>query len=113
MSIEDFVIQYLAEALTVPVSGDVPNLGTNEEFVTVEKLGGSMTNHIRRASIAVQSWSRSRMEACELNEMVKAAMERLTERHQISSAALSSDYNFPDLSRRQPRYQAVYEIVYF
>lgn len=111
--IEVFYIQYLAEALGVPAFGDVPDLGTSTEFVTVEKTGSGLENHIDRATIAVQSWSSSRAAAAALNERVKSAMLASPARPEISRCGLNSDYNFPDLVRKRPRYQAVFEVVYF
>ncbi len=111
MSIEEFVISFLGEALEEPVSGDVPEAGTR--FVTVEKTGGSVRDHIRHATIAVQSWAESRAEADKLNEQVKAAMAMAIARPEISRCALTNDYNYPDLETKRPRYQALFDIVYF
>lgn len=113
MNIEEFIIQYLSGALDVPVSGDVPDVGTIQRFVTVEKTGSRLSNHIYSPTLAIQSWAESRAEAIRLNEQVKAAMAAALELPEISRSALNSDYNFPDLVRKRPRYQAVYDLVYY
>lgn len=111
--IEELYINYLNEVLAVPVSGDVPDFGKVTDFVTVEKTGSGLENHIHRATIAVQSWSSSRAEAAALNEKVVSAMLASAELPEINRCALNTDYNFPDLARKRPRYQAVFEVVYY
>lgn len=111
MTIEAFVISKLNEALTVPVSSDVPN-PTPETFVTVEKVGGHVTDCVQRASLAIQSWAGSTAAAAELNEEVKAAMDGLLEYDEIGGVELDSDYNYPDTSTRHARYQALYDLYF-
>lgn len=113
MNIEAYLIAYLGETLDVSVYGEVPDLGTAAEFVTVEKTGGALADHICSATIAVQSWAESRAAAAELNEIVKTAMAGATARPEISRCHLSNDYNYPELASKRPRYQAVFDVVYF
>lgn len=110
MNIEEFVIAYLGSVLDVPVSGDVPEMDT---FVTAEKTGSNDSRHIRSATIAVQSWAASRAAAAALNETVINAMTRIAEKPEICRCDLNTDYNYPDLTRNKPRYQAVFEITYY
>lgn len=112
MSIEEVIIDYLAGELGVGVSGDVPH-PMPEEFVTVEKTGGSISDHVRSATLAVQSWSTSRAAADALNETVKAAMLTAVEQPEISRCALIGDSNYTDTAKHRPRYQAVFDVVYF
>lgn len=112
MNIETEIIAYLAERLPVPVYGERPDLGTVDEFVTVEKTGSGYADRIHRADIAVQSWSTSRLAAAEINELVKPAMAEAVNLDYISRCALETDYNYPDLASRRPRYQALFEVVY-
>ena len=113
MKIEEYVIAYLGSVLDVPVSGDVPEMDTLDAFITVEKSGSNDSRHIRAATIAVQSWARSRAEAAALNETVIYAMTGITEKPEICRVDLNTDYNYPDLTRNKPRYQAVFEIMYY
>lgn len=110
MNIEEYVIAYLGSVLDVPVSGDVPEMDT---FITVEKTGSNDSRHIRSATIAVQSWGVSRAAAAALNERVINAMTRIAEKPEICCCDLNTDYNYPDLTRNKPRYQAVFEITYY
>lgn len=113
MSVEAFVIQYLAAALPeVPVSGNVPS-PLPDRFVTVEKTGSRERDFVYTSALAVQSWAKSTAEAAELNERVKALMARAVELPEISSCELDSDYNYTDTARNHPRYQAVFAVVYF
>ena len=111
MTIEEYIIDYLAERLSVGVSGSVPH-PMPAEFITVEKTGSSLADRIHGATIAVQSWSTSRAAAAALNELTKAAMETAVEAPEISRCALNSDYNYPDMATNKPRYQAVFDVVY-
>lgn len=112
MTIEAYIIQYLGSRLTVPVSGDIPE-PLPETFVTVEQTGGEHRDKIRHATIAVQSWSTSRANAAALDEEVIQILEAATGEPEISRCALDSHYNFTDLSRKKPRYQAVFDVVYY
>ena len=110
--IEATIIDYLSSALSVPVSGDVPE-NPPASFVTVEQVGGTKDNKIESASIAVQSWAESRAAAAALNELVKAAMDNAVTLPNISRCHLDTNYNFTDETRKKPRYQAVFEVVFF
>lgn len=112
MTIEAFVVQYLSERLDAPVSGDIPG-NRPARFVTVEQTGSRFSNYVTTATVAVQSWAESRAEAMALNERVKAAMAEAVSMAEISRCVLETDYNFPDLTSKTARYQAVFEIVHF
>lgn len=112
MIIEKYIIAHLTAHMTVPVYGDRPNLADNDEFITVEKVGGGEKEHIKSASIAVQSWSTSRAAAAELNELVKTAMVGMAALPEISRCALDTDYNYPDLTSKKARYQALFDVVH-
>lgn len=112
MTIEEFIIDYLADELSVGVSGSVPH-PMPEEFVTVEQTGSSLQDKIYASTLAIQSWSTSRAAAAALNELVKAAMDAAAALPEISRSALNTDYNYTDETTHKPRYQAVYDVVHF
>lgn len=112
MSIEAFLVDFLGNRLSVPVSGDIP-APRPACFVTIEQTGSRHLNHINSADIAIQSWAETRAEALTLNQQVVDAMEEALAEVMISRCQLQSYYNFPDLSSKTPRYQAVYEVVHF
>ncbi len=110
--IETIVKDYLDAALSVPVSMEVPE-NPPASFVVLEKTGGGKENHIKNATLAIQSYAPSMYEAAVLNEAVKAAMDDLVTLDAVSRSALNSDYNFTDTTKKKYRYQAVYDVVYY
>ncbi|RGG57694.1 hypothetical protein DW762_02305 [Ruminococcus sp. AM29-19LB] len=110
--IEQIVRDYLEEQLGIPVRME-EEAGLPEEYIVVEKTGSGQTNHIKRATLAVQSYSSSLYQAASLNERVKEAMEKIIEMDDISKCELNSDYNYTDTARKKYRYQAVFDIVHF
>ena len=52
-------------------------------------------------------------EAAVLNERVKKAMDDIAVLSNVSKSELNSDYNFTDTTKKEYRYQAVYDITYF
>lgn len=114
MTIESLTINYLNNNLPngVRASGSAPH-PMPDAFVTVEQTGGSDADHIKGATLAIQSWAATRAAAAELNETVKAIMAQAAELPQISRCALSTDYNYTDLATNHPRYQAVYDIIFY
>ena len=112
MTPEQFFINYLNQNLDgVQASGDEPQPAP-ERFVTVEQVGGGEENLITRADIAVQSWAPTRAEAAALNQTVIATMKRSVEESEISKCHLDTTYNFTDTTKKRPRYQAVFEVVF-
>lgn len=83
------------------------------DYVIVEKTGSSNSNFINHATLAIQSYSTSLYKASCLNEKVKEVIENMIELDEISKVKLNTDYNFTDTTKKQYRYQAVYEITYY
>lgn len=110
--IEKSVCDYLNEVMGLPAFWEKPE-DELEEFLIVEKTGGKETEHIKSATIAVQSYAGSMYRAAEINEAVKAVMEHMTELEGVSRVDLNSDYNFTDTTTKQYRYQAVFDIVHY
>lgn len=109
--IELMVRRYLAEALSVPVHMEMPE-HPPDALVLVEKTGSSETDHIRRATLAVQSYAPSLAEAARLNEQVKEQLGRMPAAEQVFAVRVVSDYNYTDTNTKRYRYQAVVEAVY-
>lgn len=109
--IEKIVLDYLSERLTVPVHTEKPEKPP-EEYVLIEKIGSSKENFINSATIAIRSYAESLYKAAALNEEVKAAMDDIVILDTISGAKLNTDYNFTDTTKKQYRYQAVYDLFY-
>jgi hypothetical protein len=109
--IEATVLNYLKEALTVPVRMEVPE-NPPRRYVVLEKTGSSRMNRLNTATIAAQSYAESLVEAAKLNEEVKAAIDNMIELDAISACRLNSDYNFTNTQTKDYRYQCVYVITY-
>lgn len=117
--IEKTVYDYLTECLDVPVFTELPEVPSEdypawpEKFIVLEKVGDSVTNHIHAASIAIQSYSISRLfDAASLDETVRDAMDGLITLPEIGSCRMASNYNFTDTRTKRYRYQSVFDIAY-
>ena len=117
--IEQIVLEYLSEHMSVPVLMELPEVPSEEfplmpeRFLVLEKVGGGMSDHIGAGSIAVQSYSlNSLYEAAQLDEEMRSAMWGIIERNDISEVRLSSNYNHTDVRTKRYRYQSVFEIFY-
>lgn len=108
-NIETTLIAYLREK-GFKAYANVPK-DRPAEFVTVERTGGAADKvAIDRPTVAVQSWSDSRLDASILCYNVDSAM-RTCDADGVMSVKTNSIYNFPDAESGQSRYQAVYDIV--
>lgn len=110
--IEQTILDHLAARLGVPAYMEIPP-APPPAFVVLEKTGSGRTNHISRATLAIQSYAPTLLEAARLNEAVKAAMDDAADLDEIARSALNSDYNFTDTASRRCRYQAVYDVVHY
>lgn len=112
--IEKIVLDYLNNALPVPVWMEIPKGETlPEEYVLLEKTGSSIENYIHYSTLAIQSYADSMYAAAALNEAVKAAMDAIIILDAIGKSKLNSDYNFTDTETKEYRYQAVYDITHY
>ena len=110
--IEETVLDYLTAILDVPVYMERPEKDEGE-FVVIEKTSSGRTDHISRATFALQSFGNTLYRAAEINETVKAAMDDLIALPDVCRSALNSDYNFTDTAKKRYRYQAVYDITHY
>ena len=111
--IEQVVLRYLNESLKeTQAYMEVPK-DKEEKYVIIEKTGSGVEEHIQSAIFAIQSVADSLLHAAELNEEVKSAMRSICELDEICRAELNSDYNYTDISTKEYRYQAVYDITYY
>lgn len=110
--IEKIVYDYLKTHIESPVYMEQPKdkPGT---FVLLEKTSGGRENYLNSATIAIQSYAPSLLNAAELNETVKSTMLNIIELKEIARCQLDSDYNFTDDTTKQYRYQAVFDFTYY
>jgi hypothetical protein len=110
--IEKIILDYLNETLTVPAYMEVPEKAP-ESYVVIEKTGSSEYNHIKEATLAIQSIAPTLYKAACLNEEVKTVMDNADKLADITKSKCNSDYNFTDTSTKSYRYQAVYDISHY
>lgn len=117
--IEKVILDYLSEKLTVPVLMELPEVPSEdyptfpEQFVIIEKVGGSRRDYINSASVAFQSYSTvSLYQAAQLDEAVRNAVDGIVELPDISGIRLASNYNHTDTRTKRYRYQCVYDFYY-
>lgn len=112
-TIETRVISYLSENFQIPVSAEVPEEKPTR-FLTIERTGRAVIEHIKQANIAVQSWSSiSLADAANLCDQVEAVMDDFILDNSIVKCTLENSYNFTDTSTKTYRYQAVFNIIYY
>lgn len=110
--IEKIILDYLNETLTVPAFMEVPEKAP-ESYVVIEKTGSSEYNHIKEATLAIQSIAPTLYKAACLNEEVKTVMNNADKLADITKSKCNSDYNFTDTLTKSYRYQAVYDISHY
>ena len=110
--IEQIIYDYL-RACGVAAYTEIPEGGAAPPFVVIERTGGGETDHIRRATVAVQSYGASPYLAAQLNGLVKDLMDEIIGRPEIAACRLNSDYNYTDTTKKVYRYQAVYDLAYY
>lgn len=112
--VESTILSHLNSVLSVPAYMEEPEkIPKGKKYVILEKTGSSKRNNVSHATFAVQSYGPSMVDAAELNEDVKAAMESLIELPEIGASKLNSDYNFTDTTTKRYRYQAVFEVTHY
>lgn len=110
--VEDVILSFLEKRLEIPVCAVIPK-PIPDRFVVIHKSGSARKNGIDTANIIAESYAVSRYQASQLNELVKTALDGLTELPEISRCQLSTDYPFPDTAIKKDRYQAVFFITYY
>lgn len=109
--IEKIVLDYLSENLKVKVFMEEPETPL-ESYVLIDRTAGD-DEIVTEATIALQSYGNSLLEACKLNEEVKKVMRGILNLDQITKCKLDTDYNFTDVETKRYRYQAVFNLVYY
>jgi len=111
--IEKTVLNYLSEKLVdIPVYMEHQK-NDPQTFVILEKTGSSRENYINRSTFAIQSYASSMLKAAELNETVKNLMDDIVALDEIVRSEINTDYNYTDTTKKQYRYQAVYDITHY
>lgn len=108
--IEKTVIDYLKKQ-GWNVYAEKPDV-VSGEYALVAKVGGSQTNHIRRATIDIQVYSDSTYNASLLNEQMIEVMNEFDDTS-ISECNLIAEMIHNDLDNGVYSYQTTWEIYYY
>ena len=109
--IEEIILNYLLES-GFPCYLSVPEEPSGN-FVVLEKTGSGHDEGLFHATLAVQSYGKSKFSAAQLSHQVVQAMLDADTLPEVVSCKLVTDYDFPDTTRKLPRYQAVFELVHY
>lgn len=110
MTILEAIIKYLDEKTNYEVFSEIPE-DAPEAFFIIDKTGSSFFNYVSTDTIIIQSYGRTKLEASEMNDYIKKIMLEYPVDNRISSVNLNSDYSFPDLAEKRPRFQAVFDVT--
>lgn len=111
MVIEYNLLDFLNANLSVPVYMEEPDT-IIDSYIIIQKTGESRTDQINSATFAIQSYGKTKENAIDLNESVKAVMDVMPQTQDVFSCKLNSDYDYTDSETKRYRYQAVYVITY-
>lgn len=110
--IEKTVIDYLTDALGVPVGAEVPP-GPPTSYCTVEKRNSDAADGLLLALIAVVSRAPSKWDAMNLSKQVRDAMAALRdEEPNVFSARCTTEYDSTNDKTKEYRYTAVFRVSY-
>lgn len=109
--VEKTILNFLKEKGVKAYMEEVENMP--ESFVLIEKLGSSESNYVQSSLVAIQSFSSTLYKTAALNEKVKEIMRDIIELDDITGCQINSDYNYPDVTRKRYRYQAVFDIFHY
>ena len=110
--IEKTILDYLNEHASIPWYMETPK-DPPAKYGLIQKTGSSMTDHIYRATIALQVYADSMYEAADLNEETKELMFQIVSLNEIASSRLNSDYNYTNTATKKYRYQAVFDLTHY
>ena len=105
------LIDYLESTLDINVYTEQPEILTG--YILLDQTGCTINEHIKRTTIAIQSYAPTQYEAMQMNEDVKAAMHDFVRDDDVTRVELETDYNFTNTVTKQHRWQAVYHIYHY
>lgn len=110
--IETIVIGYLDGMVeAIPAYAERPK-EPPAEYLLIEKTGGTESNCIARATVAIQAYADTLFRAAEICSMVENAMKDIVELDEVSRCKLNTSYNYTDTESKKYRYQAVFDITF-
>lgn len=110
--IELTVLEYLKAALPEPVYMEAPN-EPPKRYYLLRKADSGREDLLDNALFSVVSHAESLLEAAQMNEAAKAAMDALVELDAVAASSRAGDYPFPDLTAKNHRYQTLHNITHY
>lgn len=110
MDVERIAAKRLMDETGVKAVLEVPN-PRPDEFISVEMTGGSGDRFMRGASLAVQSWAKTRKRAAEIAGLVEEAVPSIADEPNVFRAVTNGTYRWPDPDSGHERYQTNVEIT--
>ena len=110
MDIERVAAQRLMDSTGIKAVLEVP-AERPDEFISVEMTGGSGDRFTRSASLAVQSWAKTRRRAAEIARLVEEAVPDIADEPNVFRAVANGSYRWPDPEAGHERYQTNVEIT--
>lgn len=108
--VEAVLVSALSPLVSVPVSTRVP-ASRPDAFVLVRRVGGARPNLVTdRATVTVECWSTSTVEACDLSRYARAYVHTLAPDTVRRVVELSGPADSPDPVSGTPRYQFTVQI---
>lgn len=112
--IEKIIHDFLDVRAPFPVLMEIPAGGATPPYAVIQKTGSGMVDGVVfQATLAIRSYGATLYEAAQANELVKALMARAIELPEVTRCRCSSDYDFTDTTKREYRYQAVFDIIHY
>ena len=112
--LEPILLRALEEATGCPAYMEQPKDKPERYFVLERTGGGERGAEQRSATVAVQSYGPTMLDAAALNEQVlDIARELQYKETSIISCEVNSTYNFTDTRTKRYRFQTVIDLVYF
>ena len=112
--LETILLSALEEATGCPAYMEQPEDKPERYFVLERTGGGERGAEMQTATVAVQSYGPTMLDAAALNEQVLDIMSEIQYRENtIISCEVNSTYNFTDTRTKRYRYQTVIDLVYF
>lgn len=110
--IEIVVLRYLSRKLPHPIYMEFPEK-PEDQFFVLRKADSGREDRVESAMFVVQSYGKTLLEAAQLNELAKAAMDDLIELDVVSASNRAGDYPFPDTKNKRYRYQTIHNITHY
>lgn len=110
--IEKILYDYLSTVKKLTIYMEQPAVKP-DTFYLMEKTAGGVTDKVKSATIAIQSYADTLYNAALMNEIIKDAMTDAVELDEVSRVEINSDYNYTDPNTKQYRYQAVFVVTFY